>query len=268
MTKDKTPVDFQTGATPMRLRSLGLAVGMLLFIVGCGNKESEDSKGNGDSKVGAAPQNSDNTLVPTADGVISPKTDAVIHPKTDGGGGKPTVKLLNPGAEPRTALRYKFQANRTDDMVMEMNMAMAIQIGAQKQPETQIPVTRTTMIIDSKDVSPEGDLHYEFELQQVEVLPKPGANPAVVDAMKQQMNSMQGLSGSATVTSRGFTKDVEIKIPPGVSPQIRQFMDNMKQSISQMSAPLPKEPVGKIRFAIEDYADIRVKIYISMYICI
>ncbi len=202
---------FQTGAASMRLRSLALTVCMLLFLVGCRKTESEDSEAANDSKVGA----------------------------------KTTVKLLDPGAQPRTALRYKFQANRTEKMVMETSMAMAMEMGDQKQPETQMPATRMTMTIDSKEVSPEGDLHYEFELVQVEVLPKPGANPVMVNAMKQQMSSMQGLSGSATVTSRGFTKDVEIKLPPGIDPQIRQSMEQMKQSMNQMSAPLPEEPVGR-----------------------
>lgn len=229
-------LQFQTGATSMRLKSLGLVVCMLLFMVGCPKRGSEDSEGGSDSKVGAASQNSNDLIAPQADGVISPKAD---------GGAKTTVKLLDPGAQPRTALRYKFQANRTEKMVMEMSMAMAMEIGDQKQPETQVPTTRMTMTIDSKEVSPEGDLHYEFELVQVEVLPKPGTNPAMVNAMKQQMRSMQGLSGSVTITSRGFIRDVEIKPPPGIDPQIRQSMDQVKQSMSQMSAPLPEEPVGK-----------------------
>jgi len=176
--------------------------------------------------------------------MIAPQADGVISLKADGGA-KTTVKLLDPGAEPRTALRYKFQANRTEKMVMEISMAMAIEMGDQNLPETQMPVIRMTMTIDSKEVSPEGDLHYESELEQVEVLPKPGANPAMVHDMKQQMSSMQGLSGSGTITSRGFTKDAEIKFPPGIDPQQRQFMDNMKQSMDQISAPLPEEPVGR-----------------------
>jgi hypothetical protein len=187
------------------LISLGLAVCMLMFMAGCGKTESEESDG----------------------------------------GAKTTVKLLDPGAEPRTALRYKFQANRTEKLVMETSMAMAMEIGDQKQPETQVPITQMTMTIDSKEVSPEGNLHYEFELEQVEVLPKPGANPAMINAMKQKTSSMQGMSGSATVTSRGFTKDTEIKLPPGIDPQMKQSIDNMKQSMNQMSAPLPEEPVGR-----------------------
>jgi hypothetical protein len=161
------------------------------------------------------------------------------------GGAKMTVKLLDPGAQPRTALRYKFQANRTEKMVIETSMAIAIEIEDQKMPEIQVPAARMTITIDSKEVSPEGDLHYEFKLEQFEVLPNPGADPASANAMKQQMSRIQGLSGSATITSRGFTKDVEIKPPHGIDPQIREPVDNIKQLINQMSAPLPEEPVGR-----------------------
>jgi hypothetical protein len=228
MTKDKTNVYFQTVATSMRLRSLGLAICMLLFIVGCRKTGSEDSEGGNDSKVGAASQKTNNMIAPQADG-----------------GTKTTVKLLDPGAQPRTALRYKFQANRTEKLVMEMSMSMAMEIGDQKQPETQVPAIRMTMTIDSKEVSPEGDLHHEFKLEQIEVLPNSSVNPAMVNTIKQQMSSALGLSGSGTVTSRGFPKDVEIKLPPGIDPQIRQSMDNMKESMNQLSAPLPEEPVGR-----------------------
>jgi len=114
----------------MRLRSLGLAVCMLLFMVGCEKTGSEDSEGANDSKVGAASQNSNSLVAPRADGGISPKAD---------GGAKTTVKLLHPGAEPRTPLRYRFQANQTEKMVMEMNMAMAIEIGAHVRSGVRTP---------------------------------------------------------------------------------------------------------------------------------
>lgn len=228
----------------MRLTSLGLIVCMLPFMVGCGETGSEAPEGGNDSKAGAASQGSGTSTAPKADDVSSLKADDVASPEADAGS-KTTVKLLEPGAEPRTALRYKFQANRSEEMIMEMSMAMAVEMGDLKQPETSVPGTRMTMTIDGKDVSPEGDLHYEFELTQVEVLSTPSDNPMIVNMMKQQVNSMQGLSGSATVTSRGFAKEAEIKPPPGIDAQTKQFMDNMKQSMNQMSAPLPEEPVGR-----------------------
>jgi hypothetical protein len=214
-----------------------IPVGLLLFatLVGCGKTGSEESEGGSDSSVGAASQDSNRLTAPQEGGGSAPEVD---------GGAETTVKLLDPGAEPRTALRYRFQANRTDKMIMEMSTAVAMEVGDQKQPDTQMPATRMTMTIDSREVSPEGDLHYAFELEQIEVLPDSGANPAVVQAMQAQVSKMLGLSGSATVTSRGFARDTEVKLPPGIDPQARQIMDNMKQSLNQMSAPLPEEPVG------------------------
>ncbi|MHC4564875.1 MAG: hypothetical protein ACYTE3_03865 [Planctomycetota bacterium] len=226
MKKNDTSTNSQTAATSARLISLWLAVCMLLFMAGCGKTEPENSEG-GDPGAGTASQDS------------SSPGDLQAN------GGKTTVKLLDPGAQPRTALRYKFQANRTETMIMEMSTAMVMEIGEQKQPETQVPTTRMTMTLDGKEISPEGDLRYEFKLEQAEVLPEPGANPAMVNAMKQSMSSTVGLSGSATVTSRGLTKAAEVKIPPGIDPQIEQAMANVNESLNQMSAPLPVEPVGR-----------------------
>ncbi len=156
-----------------------------------------------------------------------------------------TVTLLESGAEPRTVLRYKFQPNRTERMVMQTDMAMAIEMGALKRPEKQLPSTRMTMAIDSKEVSPEGELHYEFTLEQTEVVPNPGDNPLTINAIRKQMHTMLGVRGSATATSRGFSTDVNINIPRGAGPKVRQLIDDLKQSMTRMLAPLPDEPVGR-----------------------
>jgi len=227
MNKDDTSTNSQTAATSARLISLGLAVCMLLFMAGCGKTEPENSEGASDS------------------GAATASRDSSSSDDLQANGDKTTVRLLDAGAQPRTELRYKFQANQSEKMIMEMSMAMAMEIGEQKQPETQVTPTRTTMTIDSKEISPEGDVRYEFKVEQVEVLPGPGADPATVNAMKQMMNSMVGLSGSATVTSRGFTKDADVKIPAGINPQMEQAMENVNKSMDQMSAPLPVEPVGR-----------------------
>ena len=213
----------------MNVRSLGLVVCMLLITVGCGKKEAEDAAGGGAGSVGTA---------------TSPQTGDPGSAAADDGAAT-TVKLLDPGTEPRTPLRYQFQAGGTQRMVMEMKMAMAMEAGGMQQPEMQMPVTRMTMAVDSKEVTAAGDLRYEFRLEEVKVLPTPGANAMMVAAMEQQMTGMVGMSGSGTVTSRGVTRDVDVKLAAGANPQAAQLINNMKQSMNQMSAPLPREPVGK-----------------------
>ena len=181
MKKDNTPTNSQAAAISARLISLWLAVCMLLFLAGCGKTESENAEGGSDSGASTASD------APIASGDLQTN------------GGKVTVKLLDAGDQPRKTLRYRFQANRTETMIMEMSMAMAMEIGEQKPPETQVPTTRTTMTIDSNEISPEGNLRYGFKLEQAEVLAEDGANPMMVNAMKQPLNSLVGM----TVRIRG-----------------------------------------------------------------
>ena len=52
------------------------------------------------------------------------------------------------------------------------------------------------------------------------------------------------MSGTGTISSRGFSKGIEFKAPPGADPQTRQIMDQMKDSFASLAAPLPEEAVG------------------------
>jgi hypothetical protein len=53
------------------------------------------------------------------------------------------------------------------------------------------------------------------------------------------------MSGYSVITSRGFTKDADFKIGANADPQLVQLLDSMRQSLRQLSAPLPAEAVGK-----------------------
>ena len=62
--------------------------------------------------------------------------------------------------------------------------------------------------------------------------------------MKAAFVGIKGLTGTGTVSSRGFSKGVEFKAPAGSNPQARQLMDQMKEFVTQLVAPLPEEAVG------------------------
>jgi hypothetical protein len=156
-----------------------------------------------------------------------------------------TVKLLEPGAEPRRELRYRFQAGLVQTMALEMRMLMGMDMGGFKQPEMKVPTTRTIITIEGRDLTPEGNLRYEFKLEGVEVVPEEGNNPAMVETMKETLKGMAGISGHGLVTPRGVTLEADIKAPPNLNQQVRQSLENMRQSLRQLSAPLPVEAVGK-----------------------
>ena len=72
---------------------------------------------------------------------------------------------------------------------------MAMEMGGQKQPETKIPTSQMTMRIECKEVSPQGDMGYEFKMEKADVVADPNANPMMVNAIKQSLNSLVGMSG-------------------------------------------------------------------------
>jgi hypothetical protein len=153
----------------------------------------------------------------------------------------PVIKLLDAGSGPKQTLRFTAEKGMKKVMVMSMDMGMTMDMG--DSPNTQhVPTIDMTMDIVVIDVAKNGDIRYEFKLREPEVADDP--NSLSARPIKLALAGMAGLSGSATVTSRGFAKQVDVKLPANASPQVAQFVESVKQSIGQMSAPLPEEPVG------------------------
>jgi hypothetical protein len=156
----------------------------------------------------------------------------------------PEVKLLSPGAEPRKELRLSPKAGDKQTMVMVMKTAMEMSVGGTANPPVKLPAMRMTMEMSVKSVTPDGDIHYEFILNDAEVMDEPGVLPQVASAMKTALSSAKGMSGAGVMSNRGFNKGTTINVPPGADAQLRQLLEGMKDSFNQIAAPLPAEPVG------------------------
>src|SRR5262249_28156349 len=152
------------------------------------------------------------------------------------------IKLIDAGKDPKKPLRLTAKVGLKRSMVMTMKMAMAMTLDTTEIPMQKFPETRMTMDMKVTAVAPNGDIRYEFKIKKPEVIADKGANPAVVDAMKNALKGMEGLSGYAVVTSRGFTKEADIKVPAEMDPQMKQLMEGTKQSLHQIASPLPEEP--------------------------
>jgi hypothetical protein len=157
---------------------------------------------------------------------------------------EPRVRLLEPGRAPLKALRYRAKAGQTVHMSMSMKMGMAMKLGGQALPSTPVPEMRCGIDLKVTEVTPKGDMKYEFEYSSFEVVADPAAPPAVVNAMRDAVGTVKGLRGHGVTNSRGFTQEARIDVPPGANPQIKQIIESLQQSMKQFSAPLPEEPVG------------------------
>ncbi len=150
------------------------------------------------------------------------------------------VKLLSAGAEPRKALRIHPKTGDKQSLVMTMKMAMEMSAG---QP-MKMPAMIMPMEVTVKSVSADGDIVSESVIGEASVANDPGVMPQMAEAMKTSIGGMKGLAFTSTMSDLGINKGIEVKLPPDASPQLRQSMDQMKESMSSMSSPLPEEAVG------------------------
>lgn len=152
----------------------------------------------------------------------------------------PTVKLLDPGKGPRKPLRVRVSPGHTETSVLTMRM----QMGFAPQPPLTLPPMVVTLALRVTDVAPDGDVHYEFEVTRTEVVAEPKMAPDLVEGLRAQLAHLVGLKGHVRVSSRGVTREADLVIPDSLAPQAKQLLAGMRESLTQISAPFPEEPVG------------------------
>ncbi len=155
------------------------------------------------------------------------------------------IVVENTGGDNKIALRYQYTAGVVTTAMMEMKLGMQISMGAIQQPAMSLPVMKMSMKLTNREVKDSGNLVYDFILESVDVVPEADTPAPMVDQMKASLNDIKGMNGNAEVTPRGITKAADMKMPANTNPQLTSMMDNFKQQMSQMSVPLPEEPVGE-----------------------
>lgn len=159
-------------------------------------------------------------------------------------GGKPIVRLLEPGAEPRSDLSYALVKGSNHKMLMAMDMSMGMKVQGQTLPATALP--RMSMGLDAAavDKSGAGEFKIDSHLKTVSVDANGGQQEQMAKALRPQLELMKGLSMVYWVNPKGHVHDVKIGMPPGMPPAAQQLLNGMSQSFESMVTPLPAEPVG------------------------
>jgi hypothetical protein len=112
-----------------------------------------------------------------------------------------------------------------------------------EQP-VKLPTMKLTMDANVTEVSTNGDISYNIVTSDASVVEEPDVVAQVAEAMKNAAAAMKGIGGKGTLSSRGVNLATNIKAPEGADQQVNQFVDQMKDTMSHVSTPLPEEPVG------------------------
>lgn len=157
----------------------------------------------------------------------------------------PSVKVLEAGAAPKKALRYKFKAGTVEYLEMDMKMAMAMAMGGKSAPKTELPTIRTVMKVEGKEVTPEGDLRCTFYADRVEVLKDAQVPPKLRTELEKEIAGLVGMKGKSRISNRGVASETEFELPPNAPEKLKSQLDSMRDAVRQMYVPFPEEEVGK-----------------------
>src|ERR1019366_3447718 len=157
---------------------------------------------------------------------------------------KSPVKLRDAGSEPRTVLHLHPRVGDQQTVIMTMKMAMPTSAAGKEMPAMDMPAMLMTMDFGVKDISADGDITYTMVFSDATVAADTNTPPAIAAAMKSSLASIRGMTGTGRMSSHGIVKGVEIKLPATADPQMSKTMDQMKESFSSSSTPLPEEAVG------------------------
>jgi hypothetical protein len=157
----------------------------------------------------------------------------------------PKVELLSPGAEPRQPLRFKPAVNTKQAAILKFDVDMELSISGQPMPKVELPTNVLTVDTLVTKVDSNGDIHYQFRYTKIDIVDNGKVPKPVLDAMKKQNQQLIGISGTFVVDDRGQPKSGSFSIPANVDPTTRQTLEQLSQSISQFSSPMPEAAIGQ-----------------------
>lgn len=234
-------------------RRLGYRLGSLVFamalsLIGCGGSAPPPEQPAESTQVVPPPSAEPVTGAPSASAQAAqpsaPAPDNTGSSASAASPSDPKVTLLSPGKDPKVELRYTPKANQTTKMTVLMSMGLTVRMGDKAQPPMKLPKMSTDMTMQVTGVAPDGAISYDFAIVSAKALPGKDVKPELMKQLDASFGKMVGLKGHAVVDSRGITRELTMDVPAGLDPSVTQLLDSMRQSMREMSNPLPLEPVG------------------------
>lgn len=173
---------------------------------------------------------------------VSPEHQALLE-RVEAGGG--VVTLVDAGAEPRRALRIGAGAGHKEVVRLEMGMTMTMSMGAMGSHTAAMPTIISDMTMEVTEVTPEDLLVVATETTYAGVGDDAAdTDPALVAQLEASLAGIEGMKVFSTMDRRGNSVESDLDLPASMDAATRAQVDSMNNSLSQVTAPFPDEPVG------------------------
>lgn len=175
--------------------------------------------------------------------LLLPAVSAVLRAAED----PVELEVLDEGrATGRRQLRLSLTAGSRARMTMTIKTKMQLRVGENLMPPVDIPAIEVEQTLEIVDVNADGVARVEIRCSDGRIVPGPDTLPAVVQAMEQAIEGLEDIRGKLRMSDRGIMLDGTFEYAgEGEAPAASKgLIDSMQQSIQQLSAPFPREPIG------------------------
>jgi len=158
------------------------------------------------------------------------------------------VRVLDPGHEPRRALRYDLHLAQFASVELltrsTTDLVMLDPVAGKVVNRSDVPTIREILGIEVTAKLPDGSVRIAWRLDATSVLDDVPIDPKVRANLEATMASLVGMHGSARLNPRGVVSESSFDLPPGASEGVVKLLEAMRETLAKLYVPLPVDPVG------------------------
>jgi len=153
------------------------------------------------------------------------------------------VRLIDPGQEPRRALRLQVKPGDEQRIIFEQRLQLRMRIDPLPEPMQDASSSEISLLIEV--LEPRGeDISYRATYTGVRVHDNDDMEEDVADEMREVLDDFVGMRMRVDVTDRCEVRAVEREGGALQDPIMRALHEGIVDSMRQMSLPFPVEEVG------------------------
>lgn len=151
----------------------------------------------------------------------------------------PTLKLVEPGAEPRAPLALTPPVGQVEQVAIDLTLTAEMVNEGIPLPSQALPPMHLGLRAEVLETTPT-QIRYALTVTEAQATPSKGSEDLAA-AMSEAMTPMLGIRGVATITPFGARTDATWDIPPEVDPGL---VGELERALGMMHGMRPTEPVG------------------------
>ena len=157
--------------------------------------------------------------------------------------GDAEIKLVEKGKSPLKPIRYSFAPGDYGTLQVDVGLTTKIPRD-EKMVDFNLPFFRFLLSVKGEKDAEKNAYRVDFKYAGGDVFAENEVPPGLIEHMRPELKSLEGLSGSVWIDDRGLTKEARIPLPPRARLRLKQTFDLLLALLQQTVVPVPEEAIG------------------------